>query len=463
MFDLELITAPAPQPCMDLTGSVVLLNGQFDYGLSSLDADHTEDPDGYSTTVFEVVDECIIEVTHFYEPRICQSQDPCLVGMCNPQTNQCEFQNTNFEADVVSVNTSCGNNGMINTTIAGGVSPYTSLLREGELGVYDVNIPFNTNLGVGNYQNLASGEYQLTLTDARGCQIIRELEIEEKGLSIYVTHENAKCFGASDGSIQGRVEHGTQPYTVTLLPQNNPNLPLVLLPDLVNGVPDGLFVYDFFNLPAGLYKFEVVDAAGCVKSSLVSIGQFDLVQANITVSQPVCNGANAEVTVMPTGGEGGQYEISFDGGLSYTAIGAGMTLLNFTPGVYQAIVRTVVQQCYAPAVTFSVNPTAPWNIGLAVTEETCAGFNDGTITVTAAGSNGGPFQYSINDGPFQAGNVFTDLAPGDYTIKVKDSEGCISGIQVGTVIGHLPLTLTAVKFNPTCWYNCNGSVELEAL
>jgi len=52
----------------------------------------------------------------------------------------------------------------------------------------------------------------------------------------------------------------------------------------------------------------------------------------------------------------------------------------------------------------------------------CSGDNDGTITITATGTD--PLQYSIDNGTiFQTSNEFTDLSPGEYQIIVKDADG----------------------------------------
>ncbi len=52
----------------------------------------------------------------------------------------------------------------------------------------------------------------------------------------------------------------------------------------------------------------------------------------------------------------------------------------------------------------------------------CSNPNSGSITVTASGSTG--LQYSINGTNFQAGNIFSALAAGNYTVTVKDVNGC---------------------------------------
>jgi uncharacterized delta-60 repeat protein len=67
------------------------------------------------------------------------------------------------------------------------------------------------------------------------------------------------------------------------------------------------------------------------------------------------------------------------------------------------------------------------------TEVSCFGVEDGTITVAV---NGGvpPYLFSIDGIFFQKSNVFTGLAPGEYTIVIKDSNG--SGVTgaIGPIV-----------------------------
>ena len=53
---------------------------------------------------------------------------------------------------------------------------------------------------------------------------------------------------------------------------------------------------------------------------------------------------------------------------------------------------------------------------------------DGTVTVNATGGNGG-YEYSIS-GTFQSSGTFSGLAPGNYTVTARDSEGCTGSVAV---------------------------------
>jgi hypothetical protein len=53
--------------------------------------------------------------------------------------------------------------------------------------------------------------------------------------------------------------------------------------------------------------------------------------------------------------------------------------------------------------------------------------NNGTITVTAP--MGDTIQYQLNNGAFQSSRFFTNLAPGNYIITVKNQKGCTDTTQ----------------------------------
>jgi hypothetical protein len=60
---------------------------------------------------------------------------------------------------------------------------------------------------------------------------------------------------------------------------------------------------------------------------------------------------------------------------------------------------------------------------LNVASDKCSN-NTGKITVTASGSTG--FSYTINGTTYQTSNIFTALATGNYTVGVKDANGCVN-------------------------------------
>ena len=61
--------------------------------------------------------------------------------------------------------------------------------------------------------------------------------------------------------------------------------------------------------------------------------------------------------------------------------------------------------------------------------------NNGAITITYP--QGDTIQYSLNNGAFQASRFFTNLAPGNYIINVKNQKGCTDTTNT-TILNYGP-------------------------
>ncbi|RTY92418.1 T9SS type B sorting domain-containing protein [Flavobacterium sp. GT3R68] len=65
--------------------------------------------------------------------------------------------------------------------------------------------------------------------------------------------------------------------------------------------------------------------------------------------------------------------------------------------------------------------------------------DNNTITVTLTADSLGDYVYSLNhQNAYQTSNVFTNVAPGIYTVYVKDLNGCYNDPQIAYVIGAPP-------------------------
>jgi hypothetical protein len=81
-------------------------------------------------------------------------------------------------------------------------------------------------------------------------------------------------------------------------------------------------------------------------------------------------------------------------------------------------------------------------------DETCLGYNDGTITVTGLGS--GPWDYVWEDSSSNiiqtSNNVngsdnMAGLSPGTYTVTVTDDDGCVQTIMITILAGGQAITV----------------------
>jgi hypothetical protein len=144
------------------------------------------------------------------------------------------------------------------------------------------------------------------------------------------------------------------------------------------------------------------------------------VAVTATVTSATTGQTNGSIVATATGGTGFTFKI---GSGAYQSSG---TFSNLAAGAYTITAKNS-SGCEGFA-SFTVGTINACNgVNITVTTATsnatpCSNPNNGTITVTAAGSTG--LTYSINGTTFQAGNVFSSVAPGNYTVTVKNAADC---------------------------------------
>src|SRR6476469_2513302 len=84
------------------------------------------------------------------------------------------------------------------------------------------------------------------------------------------------------------------------------------------------------------------------------------------------------------------------------------------------------------------------------------GQNNGSIAASATGGTG--FTFSLNNGTFQSSGNFTNLAPGNYSIKAKNSTGCSGSKSFSVVVENSCSGVTInVNGTPTNGVPCGGA------
>ena len=96
-------------------------------------------------------------------------------------------------------------------------------------------------------------------------------------------------------------------------------------------------------------------------------------------------------------------------------------------GVYTAIATNILTGC-SREITTEVTASSPAVVSPIVTTEFFA--EEAIIEVGIEGS--GNYEYSIDNGPWQLDNIFTDVSAGFHEIRVRDLNGC--GISSATVL-----------------------------
>lgn len=188
----------------------------------------------------------------------------------------------------------------------------------------------------------------------------------------------------------------------------------------------------FTGLAPGSYLVFAKESGGCEGSSsiLITANNSIIVSASST-SATNCQ-LNGTITVTASGSTGFTYKLNAGG--TYQASNV---FNNLAAGSYTVFAKDNGGCENTGAATVSVNNTIV--VGTSVVPVSkCS--TDGVITVNATGSSG--FTYKLGaGGTYQASNVFTALAAGNYNLFAKDAFGCenssVATVTTNTTPGPL--------------------------
>jgi gliding motility-associated-like protein len=93
------------------------------------------------------------------------------------------------------------------------------------------------------------------------------------------------------------------------------------------------------------------------------------------------------------------------------------------------------------------------------TDITCEGAADGSATVSASGGIV-PYEYSLDNGPFQASGIFSGLGAVPHTVTVRDANLCTVDVPL-ILTEPAALTIGHNKIDASCPVVADGSITLS--
>jgi gliding motility-associated-like protein len=93
--------------------------------------------------------------------------------------------------------------------------------------------------------------------------------------------------------------------------------------------------------------------------------------------------------------------------------------------------------------------------GISTYPISCYGKNDGYIQILADGGQS-PYTFTLNNTIIQDSSIFYHLSPGDYTINIKDRNGCDGAEKYTTIENIDSLILESIEVNPI---SCNSAID----
>lgn len=140
-----------------------------------------------------------------------------------------------------------------------------------------------------------------------------------------------------------------------------------------------------------------------------------------------CGASDGSITASASGGNG-PYKFAINTG----SFGNGAVFNNLGGGTYIVLVKDRNDCVRTVEVQLQLPGADPLTAAAVVVADTECIDNIGSIELQAAGGTP-PYQYKIGTGAFAGTPVFQNLAPGNYSIAVKDDANCIfvKGVTVG--------------------------------
>ena len=330
---------------------------------------------------------------------------------------------TNVACAVSSTNVTC--NGLDNGTASASVI----------LGTPPFNYAWSNGDTTAIITGLAPGTYTVLITDGIGetgsCTATISEPSSQISISALPTH--ILCFGDATGMIDITVNGGNPSYSY--LWSNNST------------------IEDQSSLVAGTYTVTVVDAGGCSASASINIIENPVLVIGKQVTNVSCFGSSDGVAVVSVSGGIPSYTYEWNTTPIQT---------NFIATGLSAGTATVTIIDNAGCITSaSINVTQPSAIdaSVIVTDVSCNGANDGSVTVNPIGGtpylSGSAYDYLWNTIPAQTTQTATGLSGGFYTVVISDSIWCTKTVVVSVSEPDV-LTASINVFNVTCNGGSNG-------
>ena len=302
-----------------------------------------------------------------------------------------------------------GSDGSISISITGGEAPYTT----------DINFSDPQTGSTPTFSGLtANTPYTFRVTDNKGCEVLFSGSVDVVTvLDISATTVDVStCAGDENGTVTAQPINGTAPYTVTW---NYDGETVVL------GAGE---TTTKTNLPAGEYEFSILDANGCTAELAVYLFEPDSIKEDIVLVQDAsCLGlADGSISLAVTGGSG-TLAYSLNGGIPQNT----GDFPNLEAGDYTITVSD--DNGCSFEFMYTVNAGSSISATASVSDATCGGFSDGSITLFPADGTA-PYEYALDGMTFSSDNPITGLTAGTYEVTVRDANGCtfvLSDITVG--------------------------------
>lgn len=273
-----------------------------------------------------------------------------------------------------------------------------------------------------NLQNIASGNYTVTVKDANACITKSVVNVSPAASMTITANTTPENCSAADGSATISVVGGNFPYIFNTLPiVNSSNI--------------------LSNLTSGGYTTAVIDANNCKDTLKFTIGNLSTVVLSVLSSTPVLCFGNCD----------GKVQLSTSNAIlpvTYSASGTPTTSSSLITNLCAGYITLKVIDAIGCPATATINFATPPAFSYTATQPPNSCFNKPiTLQGSAIGGSGG-YTFVWNPGNI-TGQVIT-LTPAAstvYSLNVYDSNGCTLAPFTVTATINPPINININTYN----------------
>ncbi len=360
--------------------------------------------------------------------------------------------------DVTKTDNTCATNelGTATATVTGGTAPYTYQWTVKSAGG---NIGDAASATQATVTGLKGSEYGLTynirVTDAKGCtpaSASKDVTIlTPTPIVLTTSYTDATCNGLANGTASVSVTGGSGSYTYSW---NN-----------------GATAASLTGLTANTYTVIVADAAdaSCTKSVDVTIGQPDVVNADVTANNIECAGANnGSITISNFKGGNGSYNYTIKNSSNETVVAKTTWLssvttdANLKPDTYtvtlsdgntcDVVKEVTIVELYAPLKVTSV---------VVSRNETCPSSADAQVKAFVEGGNTASRTFAWATSMETIDQITTSESGSGKTVTVTDASGCTASATYTVEPASDIIGIATVTQNATAWGRKDGIITVQ--
>jgi hypothetical protein len=330
----------------------------------------------------------------------------------------------------------------IDISVLGGVLPYTYQWSSGDTTQDISNIP--------------AGLYWVNVIDANNCELSTNINIqitEPPVIDLDSFYINCPQPGDNVTNVDFFPTGGTAPYQLSLDSGNTYQ-------------PSG--VYSSQLGLDSLYNLMIIDINNCTSAYA------DTININPTVAIDSVNFEKCylsaqtigEVTAYPSGGSGGLFQISFNNGSTYGAIG------DYTDSLLINNIHYIIAMDSLGCISMTDTVVLPNRLEAFTTiisnyngqDIACYGDTNGIVLATQTGGEGS-YTYLWSNG--QTDSTAINLAAGTYTVAITDINGCTDTSNVlltqpDALFQTLNVSSNYNGFDVSCNGSTDGSIDLTS-